>query len=401
MKVLFLTLANINSLKGSGIYIDLMNQFVNSGHQVYIVSPVERRHMKQTHVIREEQAVFLKVRTGNITKSKFIEKGLATLAIEGQYKRGIARHFKDVQFDLVLYSTPPITLTRVIEYIKNRDGAHTYLLLKDIFPQNSVDLEMIPANGLLHKFFRRKEIDLYNMSDYIGCMSQANVDYVLRHNPSLDATRVEVCPNSIKPMKAEKNLDKEKDMRLKYGIPLDKTIFVYGGNLGKPQGIDFLMQCLQANEESEQAFFLIIGSGTEFNRLQTFVSNANLKNTKILRELPQKDYDLLVTSCDVGLIFLDPRFTIPNFPSRLLSYMQASIPVLAFTDKSTDLGQVVEGGQFGMWAESGDLAAFRNHTALLCSDAQLREKMGLNAREYLESHYTVKQAYDIIMKHFV
>ena len=30
-------------------------------------------------------------------------------------------------------------------------------------------------------------------------------------------------------------------IRKKYAIPSDKTVFVYGGNLGKPQGISFLM----------------------------------------------------------------------------------------------------------------------------------------------------------------
>ena len=39
--------------------------------------------------------------------------------------------------------------------------------------------------------------------------------------------------------------------------------------------------------------------------------------------------------CDSELIFLDYRFTIPNFPSRLLSYMQAKLPVLACTDPNT------------------------------------------------------------------
>jgi aspartate 1-decarboxylase len=54
-------------------------------------------------------------------------------------------------------------------------------MLKDIFPQNAVDLGMIKTTGiksLLYKYFRRKEKGLYFISDRIGCMSQANVDYV-------------------------------------------------------------------------------------------------------------------------------------------------------------------------------------------------------------------------------
>ena len=41
--------------------------------------------------------------------------------------------------------------------------------------------------------------------------------------------------------KSEKN-----EIRKKYKLPIDKTIFIYGGNLGKPQGIDFLVKCLES-----------------------------------------------------------------------------------------------------------------------------------------------------------
>ena len=51
--------------------------------------------------------------------------------------------------------------------------------------------------GLLYMFFRAKEKKLYALSDYIGCMSPANVEYVLRQNPEISADRVEVAPNSL------------------------------------------------------------------------------------------------------------------------------------------------------------------------------------------------------------
>lgn len=401
MNILFLTLANIGTISGGGIYTDLMRQFVRNGHQVFIVSPSEKRYQRDTRVIREEQCVILKVRTGNIKKSRIAEKALATLAIGRQYKRGIEQHFQNVQFDLVLYSTPPITLAGVVEYIKKRDGILSYLLLKDIFPQNSVDLGMIPAHGLIHRYFRRKEIALYKQADFIGCMSEANVNYVRKHNPFIAADSIEICPNSIEPISIQKNVDEVKKIRMKYEIPIDKTVFIYGGNLGRAQGIDFLIKCLQINEASDQAFVLIVGDGTEFERLSAVINGRKFRNAKIIWKIPKLDYDVLANTCDVGLIFLDSRFTIPNFPSRLLSYMQASMPVLAFTDKNTDIGQVIENGKFGLWAESGDLQAFRQNIALLCNNPKLREGMGVNARSYLERHYTVEQTYEIIMRHFI
>lgn len=55
-----------------------------------------------------------------------------------------------------------------------------------------------------------------------------------------------------------------------------------------------------------------------------------------MQRIPKDDYDTPVGACDVGMIFLDHCFIIPSFSSRLLSYIQARIPILAVTDSNTD-----------------------------------------------------------------
>lgn len=401
MNILFLTLLDFSSIEDSNIYTDLMREFVKDNHKVYIVSPTEKRKRQPTQLIVNENYKILKLQIGNTQKTNIIEKGISTLSLEGKFKRGIRTYFSDVKFDLVIYSTPPITLQRAVEYVKNRDKAVAYLLLKDIFPQNALDLGMFKKSGLkglLYTYFKAKEKKLYEISDYVGCMSQANVDFILKHN-EISSDIVEICPNSIEPSKIYKEQTKADEIKLKYNIPLDKTVFIYGGNLGKPQGIDFLIECLDANKENSEVYFIIAGSGTEFNRLNNYFGSEKIANAQLFSQLPKEDYEILANSCDVGLIFLDKRFTIPNFPSRLLSYMQASMPVLAATDVNTDIGRVIEQGEFGFWCESSDVVQFNEKVKQLC-DKELRNQMGVNARRYLEDNYTAKNSYEIIMSHF-
>ncbi|WP_256200741.1 glycosyltransferase family 4 protein [Virgibacillus halodenitrificans] len=258
---------------------------------------------------------------------------------------------------------------------------------------------MFGKKSLIYKYFRYKEKQLYAQSDFIGCMSQANVDFVIKNNIEIPNESVEVCPNSIEPVKIEKNVTEIREIREKYNIPFHKTVFVYGGNLGKPQGIDFLIECLKANQNNDQVYFVIAGSGTEFNKLKAFFNNSKLTNAQLFAQLPKNDYEILANSCDVGLIFLDKRFTIPNFPSRILSYMQSSMPVLAATDTITDVGQVIEKGKFGCWCESKSVKHFNEKLQLLCNK-EIRNQMGINARGYLENNYTSKHSYEIIMSHF-
>lgn len=401
MNLLFLTLIDFESINEHNIYTDLLRKFHKEGHDVYVISPVERKKKADTKYIQGERINILKLKIGNIQKTNIIEKGISTITLEGKFISGIRKYFADVKFDLVLYSTPPITLQRAVRYVKKRDNAVTYLMLKDIFPQNAVDMGMLSktgVKGILYKYFRNKEKKLYANSDYIGCMSQANVDYVLKHNSELSTERVEICPNCIEIIEKSVTAEERVKIREKYDIPLDKLVFVYGGNLGKPQGIDFLIDCLKSQENNQSVFFLIVGDGTEYHKINDYVTGSKPANVKLMQRLPKEDYDMVVGACDIGMICLDHRFTIPNFPSRLLGYMQARLPVLALTDAVTDMGKVITGGNFGWWCESNSTEEVNNIIKEI-ENLEL-EILGKNAYQYLEKYYCVDGAYDVIMEHF-
>lgn len=397
MNILFLTLVKINSLEERGIYQDLLRKFTEEGHHIMIVSPIERREQKKSHLIVEEKASILKVQTLNLQKTNIIEKGFGTILIESQYLKEIKKHTKNIKFDLVLYSTPPITFSKVIQFVKNRDQAYSYLLLKDIFPQNAVDMKMMKENGILHRYFKKKEKSLYEISDTIGCMSPANKDYVLKHNTYVDATKVEVNPNTISPTIITTTPSQKENIKRKYDLPLDKKILVYGGNLGIPQGIDFLLETIAANNESN-AYFLIVGSGTVYDKVCHWFEVRKPKNAMLLSALPKEDYDLLLFACDIGLIFLNKNFTIPNFPSRLLSYLEMKMPVIAATDAATDIGKVIEEANCGKWVLSGDTLAMQNaiSTFVELAPDDFEQKRS-NAWQLLQDQYLVQYSYDLIV----
>jgi len=391
MNLLFISLLDFSSLDERNIYTDLLSSIQEQGHDIFAVSPSESRTGKASAVIQAGSAHITKPRIGNIQKTNVVEKGISTVLLGSDLRRAIKRDFSDVRFDLVLYPTPPITFLAAVEYVKRRDGATTYLMLKDIFPQNALDIGMMSTHGvkgLLYRHFRRQEKRLYAVSDYIGCMSQANADYLLAHNPNLDSRRVGICPNSVIPTDMSCDRETRSRLREKYGIPQDKKVFVYGGNLGKPQDIPFLIECIRSQVSNDKAFFLIVGDGTEYSKLESLFSSESPKNAKLMRRLPKEDYDSLVGSCDVGLVLLDHRFTIPNFPSRILSYVQAKIPVLCATDSNTDIGKVAEEGGFGVACSSASVDSFDEAMKRLL-DSDLKA-MGLAGWDYLQAHYDAR-----------
>jgi glycosyltransferase involved in cell wall biosynthesis len=370
------------------------------GNKVYIVTPSERRFEGRTGIIEQDGIQILTVRTFNIQKTSFIEKGLGTILLEYQFHWAIMKYLSTIRFDLILYSTPPITLTKIISSVKKRSGAVTYLLLKDIFPQNAVDLGMINKRGLLYKYFRHKEKNLYKVSDYIGCMSPANIKYVLSNNSELNSGKVELCPNSIEIISNILDYKQKESLRNKFNIPTDSTIFIYGGNLGKPQGLDFLLQVLLSTRNQKRVFFIIIGTGTEYPKVQKWFDIYHPGNAMLMPGLPKVEYDNLVQACDVGLVFLDKRFSIPNYPSRLLSYLENKMPIIVATDLATDIGSIAEENGYGLWSFSGDTEKTTQHILLLAGNSELRRTMGESGYNYLKENYSVDSSYRIILKHF-
>ena len=396
-------MSSMHGVENRGIYADLMRKFRNEGHQVVIVTPRERRSGEHTDLTEVDGVKILGVHTLNLQKTSIIEKGVGQVLVESQFKNAIKKHLAGQTFDLILYSTPPITLIGAVRYLKKRNPqARTYLLLKDIFPQNAVDIGMMSktgVKGLLYKHFRKQEKQLYKVSDYIGCMSPANVEYVLKHNPEIERQRVEVAPNSYEIQEPIVLTQEQREaIRQKYNLPTDRPIFVYGGNLGRPQGIPFLIKCLDANSNREDCHFLVVGNGTEFGRMENWYKENNPKNVSLYNRLPKEDYDQLVRACDVGLIFLDYRFSIPNYPSRLLPYLMEKKPIIAATDPNCDTGSIAEQNGYGFWCPSNDVAAITGAVdKILQSDLR---QMGENGYKYFMDNYTIDHTYHTIIKHF-
>lgn len=400
MNILFLTVSRISEISDRGIYTDLMRKFGKEGHMVYILTPLERRYKENTILTSEDGISILKVRTLNFQKTHPLEKWLAALLINHLFLTGIRKFFKGVHFDLIIYSTPPITFTKLICQIKRTNSSLSYLLLKDIFPQNAVDLGYIKHGGLFHRYFLKKEKMLYSASDFIGCMSDANVDYLLRNNPQLSSEIVEVNPNSHELFDEPLASYEKQVIRQKYQIPADAVVFIFGGNLGRAQGIDFLIEFLGSQLNRSGAFFLIIGSGTEFPRIRTWFDSKQPGNALLIHELPKKEFNLVLKACDVGLIFLDRRFTIPNFPTRLLSYLENKMAVVAATDISTDLRNIIVRNEFGLWSQSGDIDSLCRNIEVIMKNREMRQKMGQNGYNFMVGNYSVNRSYDIILSHF-
>ncbi len=375
------------SFKSSTIYLDLVNELEKAGHGVYIIAGSSDSDIdyKKIYIKGNKKTAYVKL--PDQFHADKIRKGLIQLTIGRKMLSAAKKFFWKDKIDIIIYPTPPITLAGVISPLKDHYGALSYLMLKDIFPQNAVDLKMMGEGGFLHKHFRKMEKKLYASSDMIGCMSNANIEYIRQHESEVPNEKLELFPNTVRilpPVSPKAKVE-------------EPVVFMFGGNLGKPQAIDFLMEGINALKNYPRARFEIIGDGTEAEFVRNYIEENELGNVSFASELPRDEYEAKLKNADIGMVMLSPDFTIPNYPSRILSYMQLSKPVLAVTDRITDIHALVTyEASCGWWCPSDNVASFVATVRKICEEQESFAELGANGRKYLEENFDVKRSVKIL-----
>ncbi len=396
MKIFLITLAWPDKWQ-TNIYKDLLAEFNDNGHEVFVLTTLEKRFGNKTMVCKDNGIKVHRVACGNITKTGYYEKTVSLLLLNKLLSDADNKYFKEFIFDLILVTTPSITFSKVVKKLKKRHHSFVYLLLKDMWPQGSVDLGVIKKKGLIWRFFRHYEKTMYKTVDKIGCMSEAAVSFLLNNNPGLDSSKVEVCPNSLKEYQ-HKDFDKTLLLE-QYNIPLNKPLIIYGGNISISHGVDFLLDCIEHVKESI-VHFIVVGSGTHFYNVKRYIDDNNLTNITLLERLPSSDYQKLLSCADVGMALLNPKYTVPQFPSKIIDYLRLGKPIIAITNKNTDIGSIIVENKAGFAMTSYNKKDFAEIIEKITSNPETVKQASKNAIALFNRDYTTEVSYNIIMNSF-
>lgn len=233
------------------------------------------------------------------------------------------------------------------------------------------------------------------MSNAIGCMSEGNISFIKKHNPEIAEKKLHLLPNwgDISPLMTQKEV---LELKKKEGFE-GKFLLIFGGNIGLPQKMENIVYLAMACNDMPDIQFLIVGKGNERKSLENLIASNKITNIELRESIPAHQYFKLVQVADVGLISLSEDFTIPNIPSKALSYYNAKKPILASIDKNTDFGKILEDHGTGLWAEAGNTLQLKEKLMVLYNDPVLRTKMGENGRRYMEDELSAKTAYQTLV----
>jgi putative glycosyltransferase len=385
MNILYLSAVPFKINKNPSIYTDLIQELTNFGDKITVLSIDSGLKPFQIKKVSQKNINLMYIGSFRLYNVNIFKKGLSILSLPFFMKRAIKK-IDISKFDIILYETPPITWAGIIKEIKKKNKIKSFLMLKDIFPQNAVDIGLMKKSSFIFKYFKRKEKLLYEVSDYIGCMSKGNIEYIIKNNSKIPKEKLYYFPNTKKDT-GSRNID----------FPKEKLQFVYGGNMGLPQGVLNIAPAISYFKNDREIEFIFIGKGTEWNKINEYFKEQ--KNVQVLESLPREEYEKLLSSCDAGFIFLDSRFTIPNYPSRTLAYLEKGIPIIAATDKNTDIKDLIFDNKVGLWSCSDDVNSLIENIKIMKENREIRRKFSKNARELFLKEFQVEKSVELLHKY--
>ncbi len=380
--------------KEPNMHSDFVNAAAKAGHAVTVLALSEKRNGIPSSYQCLDGIHYLTIQCGNIQKTNKYQKVISSVLSNFQILQGARKYLKQETFDVVIWAMSSTLMYYAVHRLAVRFHAPEYLLLKEYWPQDPVDLGAMREGGMIYRVFQFVEKRMMDQADYIGVSSRAAIQYVNDRYPS-NTAKCEVCPHCELPRAVDKS--RREEVLKKYGIPADKKIFLYGGNFGVSQGIDDMVACIQAASEKKDVFFALLGSGTEYAKAKNAL--AGMENVRFYPGIRYNPFLELASVCDCGLIFLYRGYHVPNIPGKLNTYLNAELPIIACVDRTTDAGDIIAEGGAGIKVPSGDTEAFCRAVAQLCNPDTQRT-MARNAKKLLCEGYTPERVLQTIEAHF-
>jgi len=380
---------------GAAQLLDLAKEIALRGHKLTVFIPIGSIHSR--YKVSEEHGFrVVYIRSPNFKNKSNLMRGLAELLLPAcMYFSLLGTRELSIRWDGVIWYSPTIFLSPFVHLLKFKSKCHSYLILRDIFPDWLLDMRLI-NKGAIYFFLKLAEKYQYSIADTVGVQTNGNLSYFSKRNNCASAQRIEVLHNWLGSLGTSISSIKLSNTPLK-----NRKIFIYTGNMGVAQGAGIFLELAKALIEKNDIGFLFVGRGTEVDKLKKIATDNLLQNVLFFDEVPPQELESIYQQCIVGLLSLDERHLSHNVPGKFLSYMRAGLPVLAVVNAGNDLINLINEKQVGKVTACRSLAQLEQLAFELLNETSFhQDELRFRCTLLAEEMFSPKIAADQILQTF-
>jgi len=265
--------------------------------------------------------------------------------------------------------------------------------VRDLWPQSLIEIGNVSKYNPLVLIMRIFENIGYKKSKYVISLLSNSKEHMV--NKGMKENKFVYIPNGV-------CLDGNSEIKdlpnfIDKKLPKNKFIIGYTGTIGISNALEYLCEAAVLLKEYEDIVFIIVGKGSEKDKLMKKYNNKNI----IFMDSIHKDYiQSILKEFDVCYIGLKKEkiFKYGVSPNKLFDYMLASKPILYAVDSGNNIiqeancGIVVEAENSKKIAE-GILNLYKKSPNDL-------KKMGENGKKYVLKNHTYSSLVDKLEKLF-
>ncbi len=378
---------------------ELAEGLVKRNYNVTVVTSYPQYNLSEEHkgkifneYLEEDGVKVIRVKTLPHHNVNFIIRGISQLTMPYIFFNKIKKYVRKI--DAIIVYSPPLPLSIVGARVKKIFRAKFILNVQDLFPQNAIDLGIL-KNPFLITFFKKLEYYAYKEADVVTFHSEGNFEFVKRTHPKFEG-KFRVIHNWVDVSEFEK-ADRTGKFRQKFNID-NKFILLFAGVIGPSQGLDFIIKLAKRVNEIEDICFLIVGDGMERDRLKNMVRKLRINNVLFKPFIPKNEYPSLVKDCDIGLVSLTDKNKTPVVPGKILGYMAAGMPILAFLNKESDGHNIIKDAKCGYSCVWGDLEKAEELLKKMYLKRDELPILGRNGYKYVKANYDREKIIDKIVE---
>lgn len=161
----------------------------------------------------------------------------------------------------------------------------------------------------------------------------------------------------------------------------DDFVVLHAGNMGMKQGLENVVNAaLVAEQKGSNVRFVLMGDGHQRSTLEAAAEG--LIKLSFVDSLPDEEFQLALTAADALLVNELPGVRDMSVPSKLTSYFNAGVPVIAATDEGSVTSVEVEASGGGIRVPAGDPYALVDSAEALADDHAHARNLGLQGLRF-------------------